>query len=356
MKTINRLLSLTVVLLMLCAAAITVNKTIFGHSLSPRDQTIPQETVTQDQAITLLPDSTIIIHTVHLTGTINGYAGEVPLDIHIRKNKITRIEALPNSETPTFLHRASQLLPLWEGKTLAEASEMKVDAITGATFTSTAIINNVDIGLNYYRGITSKPRPEIPLKIWIALAITLAACILPLFVKNKIYHNIQLVANVIILGFWAGQFLDFTLFLKTLSTGISFPIGLSVSLMLIAAFIFPLFGHPQHYCTHICPLGSAQQLMAQICNYKIKISPKALKTLDWIRKILWAILMLLLWTDTLVTWIDYEAFQAFQFRSAPPLIIAIAATFILLSAIITRPYCRFICPTGSLLKRSDNID
>ncbi|MDE6632216.1 MAG: 4Fe-4S binding protein, partial [Muribaculaceae bacterium] len=29
--------------------------------------------------------------------------------------------------------------------------------------------------------------------------------------------------------------------------------------------------------------------------------------------------------------------------------------FILLSIIVNRPYCRFVCPTGSLFKRAENL-
>ncbi|MDE5745701.1 MAG: 4Fe-4S binding protein, partial [Paramuribaculum sp.] len=168
-------------------------------------------------------------------------------------------------------------------------------------------------------------------------------------------HNIQLIANIIVLGFWSGMFLDYALILKYMSDGFTFPLGLTAIAMLIAAFVYPLFGHPQYYCTHICPLGSAQQIAGQLCSYKIKLSKKVLKGLDWFRKILWAVLMLSLWADCLTQWIDYELFQAFQFKSASLGIIIVAIVFIALSAVISRPYCRFVCPTGSLFKRAENI-
>ena len=165
----------------------------------------------------------------------------------------------------------------------------------------------------------------------------------------------QLIANVVVLGFWSGQFLDYALILKYVSSGFVLPIGLVAIVMLIAAFIYTIFGHPQHYCTHICPLGSAQQLAGQACGYKIHISQAWLKGLDWFRKILWAILMLLLWADCLTGWMDLELFQAFQFESARLGIIIGAVVFIILSTVVSRPYCRFVCPVGSLFKRAENI-
>ena len=116
-----------------------------------------------------------------------------------------------------------------------------------------------------------------------------------------------------------------------------------------------MFGRPQHYCNHICPLGSAQILAAGLCRYKIRIGRRVMKALDWFRKILWAVLMLLLWADVWTGWMDLELFRAFMFRSAPAGIIAAALLFVLLSAVVSRPYCRFVCPTGSLFKRSENI-
>ncbi|MDE6339966.1 MAG: 4Fe-4S binding protein, partial [Muribaculaceae bacterium] len=173
---------------------------------------------------------------------------------------------------------------------------------------------------------------------------------------NKIYITVQLIANVVVLGFWCGQFLDYALMLKYISTGIALPVGLTSIAMLVAAFIYPIFGHPQHYCNHICPLGSAQILMGEILNYKIKIGAKTINALNWFRKILWAVLMLMLWGDVYARWMDLELFQAFMFESAPVGIIIAALVFIALSTVVARPYCRFVCPTGSLFKRAENLN
>lgn len=357
MGTKGKIYSLLVVFLMLIAAAMTVNKTVFCINLADHEAGASGRELLQDEesAISNFSDNKMVIHTTGVPGTIDGYAGKVPLDIYITDGKITDVVALDNAESPNFFERASALLTSWNGLTPSEALDKKVDAVSGATFSSTAIINNVKAGLSYYQGAASKNSSATPWKIWVALAVTLAACVVPLFVRSKVYHNVQLVANVIVLGFWCGQFLDYALILKYLSSGISLPAGLVAIAMLAAAFIYPLFGRPQHYCNHICPLGSAQQLVSEICGYKIRISQSVLKGLEWFRRILWAVLMLLLWADCLTGWMDLELFQAFQFESASWWIIGAALFFIILSAVVSRPYCRFVCPTGSLIKRSENI-
>ena len=339
---------------MLIAASITVNKAVFNHNIGENLSSEVKSNGTEDTE-TVSSDSIVIIHTAELPKTIDGYAGPVPLDIYINDGKISDIKALPNAETPSFFERASVILETWIGKTPEQALEMRVDGVSGATYSSIAIINNVNVGLAYYQGTSNRSTNNTPWKIWVALAVTLAACILPLFVKNKIYHNVQLTANVVVLGFWCGQFLDYSLILKYLSGGFALPVGLIAITMLIAAFIYPLFGHPQYYCTHICPLGAAQQLAGEICGYNIHLSAKVLKGLDWFRKILWAVLMLSLWTDCLTEWMDMELFQAFMFESASWWIIGATCLFLILSIVVTRPYCRFVCPTGSLFKRAENI-
>lgn len=349
----TRFLSLLLCVLMMCAAAICVNKSIFGHSLEPSSAI--GETVAATDTLTVQADGTAVIHTSALTKA-PGYAGPVPLDIYVSEGRISDIKPLPNSETPSFFERASALFAGWIGKTPEEASVMKVDAVSGATYSSGAIIANVNAGVDYYlKDRASSGRAAMPWKLWVALAVTLAACVVPLFVKSRIYNNVQLVANVVVLGFWCGQFLDYSLMLRYLSSGMSLPAGLVAVAMLVAAFIYPLFGKSQHYCNHICPLGSAQILVAEMCHYKVRIGARTLKALDWFRKILWAALMLLLWADVWVEWMDLELFQAFMIESAPIGIIIAAALFVALSAIVSRPYCRFVCPTGSLFKRSENI-
>lgn len=352
----GNILSLTAVLILMVVAAVTVNKSIFGHRITHPDSSTVTSDLPGKAFISEMPDGDIIVHTADLPGVINGYAGPVPLDIYISEGKIAGIRALPNAETPSFFSRASELLSAWNGMTPEDALKTDVDAVSGATFSSAAIINNVNVGLAQYQGTVATKSASIPVKIWIAFAVTLAACFVPLFVRSRIYNNFQLLANVIVLGFWCGQFLDYSLMLKYISQGFSLPGGLVAIAMLIAAFIYPLFGKPQHYCNHICPLGSAQILVAQLCNYKIKLSRRVLNLLDIFRRLLWAVLMLLLWMDCLTGWMDLELFQAFQFESASWGIIIVAAIFVALSAVISRPYCRFVCPTGSLFKQAENIN
>lgn len=103
------------------------------------------------EGIVTKQDGMTVINTTTLASDVEGYAGTTPLKIYIRKNKIERIEALPNMETPKyFVLIKRQLLDKWNGVAVKDAAKQKVDVVTGATYSSDAVIENVRRGINYY--------------------------------------------------------------------------------------------------------------------------------------------------------------------------------------------------------------
>ncbi len=95
--------------------------------------------------------NTYIVNTTSITKKIHGYAGATPLNIYITNNKITRIETLPNQESPQFFERARTLLDKFVGKNIAEVPSMQVDAVSGATYSSQALIKTVKGGVKYFQ-------------------------------------------------------------------------------------------------------------------------------------------------------------------------------------------------------------
>lgn len=148
----NRFLSFFICFLLMCATALCVNKALFGHSFR---QTETAVTVVDTDTISTLPDGTTVIHTALLTKEA-GYAGPVPLDVYVRNDSIVDIKALPNAETPGFFRRAEVILSEWVGKTTGQAAALKVDAVSGATYSSDAIIANVNEALTCYSSVSAK--------------------------------------------------------------------------------------------------------------------------------------------------------------------------------------------------------
>ncbi len=120
---------------MLCAAV-----TAFLLSAMPGDQVISKE------------GKLVVVNTTSLTKSVKGYIGTTPLKIYITNNKIEKIEALPNQETPKYFTRVKkQMLDKWNGLTVNKAIKANVDGVTGATLSSDAVRKNVVQGLEYYK-------------------------------------------------------------------------------------------------------------------------------------------------------------------------------------------------------------
>ena len=372
-----RLLSLVVVMLVLSAAAILRDGRIFGHDLRQTHAAVASVAQGND-TLEVQPDGTFVVNTRVLAKDVQGYGGPVPLKIHIDKDgRLTAIEAEPNAETPDFFDRAKELFSRWQGKTIDEAMAEDVDAVSGATFSSKAIIANMQRGLAYAQkrgqwgedgsvGALETSAPPIVGSVGnsvgaletsappiVALVAVLLGAIVPLFTNNRRLHLVQLVVNVVVLGLWTGTFVSYTLFLRLFAGGVSLSaIGALAAplLMLIVALIYPLAGRSGHYCAHVCPFGSAQELAGKLSRRKLRITPHVLRVLTALRNLLWGVLMALLLTGTCTAWIDYELFTAFIYSSASVWVIVLAMLFLVLSVWVPRPYCRFVCPTGALLK------
>lgn len=362
-----RLLSLVVVMLVLSAAAILRDGRIFGHDLRQTHAAVVSVAQGSD-TLSVQPDGTFVVNTRVLAKDVQGYGGPVPLKIHIDKDgRLTAIEAEPNAESPSFFDRAKELFSRWQGKTIDEAMAEDVDAVSGATFSSKAIIGNVQRGLVYAKqhgladggkGAQKESAEHTVATGWtlgsiVALIAVLLGAVVPLFTNNRRLHLVQLVVNVVVLGLWTGTFVSYTLFLRLFAGGVSLSaIGTLAAplLMLIVALLYPLAGRSGHYCAHVCPFGSAQELAGKLSRRKLRITPRVLRVLTALRNLLWGVLMALLLTGTCTAWIDYELFTAFIYSSASVWVIVLAMLFLVLSVWVPRPYCRFVCPTGALMK------
>ena len=177
-RLLEHLLSLLVVFLLLCSAAIWSGK-LLGHSLAaPRTEQAAPTFAAPDGAqlralgldgagIRLVPrDSATwtvldaqgepkghVLSSAPFAPDIKGFAGPTPLYIYVdTEGRVVRSAAGENAETPDFFASAWEgTAPKWEGKDAETGAKLKVDAVSGATYSSNAIKENVKRGLAYYR-------------------------------------------------------------------------------------------------------------------------------------------------------------------------------------------------------------
>jgi uncharacterized protein with FMN-binding domain len=106
----------------------------------------------QAEKVITKEDGMTVVNTTELGKDVIGYISPTPLKIYIQKNKVVKVEALKNQETPKYFVKVKNaLLDKWNGQKVADAQKLKVDAVTGATMSSDAVIKNVQLGLEYYQ-------------------------------------------------------------------------------------------------------------------------------------------------------------------------------------------------------------
>ena len=201
MKKTRHIIMLITCLVVVIVVAIQRDNKLMGHAIICDEKENTEEVVTEKT----LGDGTLVINTADLGKDISGYGGPTPLEIYLKNGHITKVTPLQNLETPDFFDKASiGLINKWNGRTPDEALAMKVDAVSGATLSSRAIIGNVREAMLYATSRSERQpllrRLAIDAKYAVAFLIVLMAAIIPLFWRNKRYHTMQLALNVVVLG------------------------------------------------------------------------------------------------------------------------------------------------------------
>ena len=97
-------------------------------------------------------DGTYVINTTTLAQDVEGYAGPTPVEVYIKKDKVVKVVMLKTMDGPKYQARVKkEMLPQYEGANVKKGTVPDVDAVTGATFTSEAIKENVKRAVSYYQ-------------------------------------------------------------------------------------------------------------------------------------------------------------------------------------------------------------
>ena len=102
----------------------------------------------KDDTRRVFANGTISVNTTNLCKDVDGYMGPTPIDIRIKNDTIIDIIPLSNYESPAYFRVACEILKKWIGLSTKEGLELEVDAFSGATFSTEALIENVRAGIS----------------------------------------------------------------------------------------------------------------------------------------------------------------------------------------------------------------
>jgi len=100
----------------------------------------------------ILPLASESVYSMPTCSEIIGYNDVVPLKINMENGVISSVQILENRETPKYMRRVVEggLVEKYQGLTPKEVIKNHVDAVSGATFTSNAIIKSMQTTMKAY--------------------------------------------------------------------------------------------------------------------------------------------------------------------------------------------------------------
>ena len=317
-----------------------------------------------------------IVNTSPFSDEIYGYNSTTPLTIFLDENdRISEVEICENRETRGYLNKVinSGYLDLWDGLTPKEAATHNVDAVSGCTFTSIAVAQSLQIrmqDLSKEKGKIAIDTKLLARQICIVLVTILSAICFFNPNKTKILRYVTLLLSIAILGFWTNSLLSLALFYNWMTNGISLAIQLPLLIIAVLAILLPLFTKKSFYCQYLCPFGAAQEFVGGI-GLKVK-GKRGQQTTDNRQQTLFTkanifnffavlrkvILLTLLIIVALGVGLDLsvvEPFPIFNYQSIGFGVAIFAGVILVASVFVKRPWCNYLCPTGTLLESIRNL-
>lgn len=97
-------------------------------------------------------DGTYVVNTTTLADDVEGYNGPTPVEVYIKKNKIVKVVPLKTMDGPKYVAMVKKgMLTKYEGMNVKKGTVADVDAVTGATYTSKSMQENVRRAVEYYK-------------------------------------------------------------------------------------------------------------------------------------------------------------------------------------------------------------
>ena len=103
-----------------------------------------------DKNITHNSDGSVTVNTIEIGNGIRAFGGQLPLNVTFKDDVIKNVEILENHETPDYLDCVEkEMLPKFIDLPISDID--KIDGVSGATFSSKGLRNNIKVAADYYK-------------------------------------------------------------------------------------------------------------------------------------------------------------------------------------------------------------
>lgn len=296
------------------------------------------------------------VNTSPFSDNVFGYNGTTPLTIYLDNNdRIVEVELCPNKESRGYVNKVvkSGYLESWDGLSAEESLNHHVDVVSGCTYTSTSIAQSLQVRMQEFTSQKAKLHSwdwNLFAKQMCVLAVTILALICFFNPKKtKKLRLVTLVLSILILGFWSNSLLSLAMFYNWITNGISLTMQWVVVIIAAISIILPFVTKKSFYCQYLCPFGAVQEFVGMIPVRKVTISAKLYKFFTVLRNVVLLALWVLLASGVGLDLSEVEPFTIFSYQSIIFEVALLSAVIVVASIFIRKPWCNYLCPTGTLL-------
>lgn len=318
-----------------------------------------------------------IARTGPLVDTENGYQGPsellIALDLNDRVIQVSLRQSYDNEPYTDYVRDEDYFWKSLSGKTIEELSSWDyandfVEGVSGATMTSIANVATLKVWAQEVLRFRAQPSPDPPTNLrrlvslindihWsdkdaMTVVIAVAGFVLG-HSRLRGKQAIRLVWQALLivgLGFWTGNLISIAFVYGWAEQGITWQLAPGLVCLVGLAFLTPPLTKRNLYCNHLCPHGATQQLLRNRLRWKWHPSQKTAMLLAKLPTTLLITAYLCLLTGKSIQLAALEPFNAYLWPVAGTASMLFALGTLAFSAIVPMGYCRYGCPTGTLLE------
>ncbi len=292
-------------------------------------------------------------------GSANGYGGPLQLLVGIdTTGAVSGTSIIKHRETPVFwrMVRFPEFFSGIAGTAFDDINYRyeEVVGVTGATRSSDAIVASVREAVARVAGERFNTAIPLPVPLWelglfeIAILVLFAVGISSLWMRRPLRRALRWVSQafaLVLIGFWENSPVTLTKLTGFLA-GYFPEVRTNVAIyLLVGGFVLTVlvFGRSL-YCSHLCPFGAIQRFINLIGGKRIRLPVWSVNLMRRLRDVIvfGAVLAALAMAQPGLA--HYEPFAALFVLKGSMLQWFLLLIVLLLSLILNRPWCHFMCP------------
>lgn len=300
-----------------------------------------------------------------------GYGKDLVIAVFIdTAGRVVNLNILKHNETPSFMQKVKRkgLLQDLKGTMYSSAFDEAegIDVVTGATYTSLAIIESVKKGSRHIArdelGLEVPVEPDTTFRLGIpeiALVLLYVIALFGVYTRFKYKNGLRwftLLMSLVILGFW----FTVPLTLERINTFLmgfwpDWHMHLYWYILILGFFLVLFVTRKNIYCSWICPLGCIQDCLGMVGGAKSRIPTRIHEIARWTQRgIAWLAMLLALYFRAPVK-VNYEIFGVSLSLTGATYLFIMTGIFFIASLFIKRPWCNYLCPITPVAELIQNL-